>query len=266
MSVLNEILVTKRDEITVLRAPQTRDLLRRTALDAEPPRDFLGALSTPDSHLKVISEFKRRSPSKGDLGLNLDPSTMAVSYSEGGAAAMSVLTDQHYFGGSVADLQSARASMQIPVLRKDFILDEVQIYESRAIGADAILLIIAAIDEDTLLLDLHSLAQSLGMGVLVEAHSEEEVEGAVSLGLEIIGINARNLASFVEDRDGVAALAGRIPPGIVAVAESAIRNLEDAAMMATAGFNAVLVGEALVRHADPASLVADMAGLIVAQR
>lgn len=266
MSVLNEILGTKRDEITVLRLPQTRDLLRRTALDAAPPRDFLGALSVPDSRLKVISEFKRRSPSKGELAPNLDPSTMAASYAQGGAAAMSVLTDQQYFGGSVADLQNARAAMSIPVLRKDFIIDEVQIYESRAIGADAILLILAAIPEDSLLMDLHSSAHSLGMGVLVEAHSEDEVERAVGLGLEIIGVNARNLADFVEDREGVAALATRVPPGIVAVAESAIRSLEDASKMAEAGFNAVLVGEALVRHPDPSSLVASMSGVLVSPR
>ncbi len=266
MSVLDEILGTKRDEITVLRLPQTRDLLRRTALDAEPPRDFLGALSVPDSRLKVISEFKRRSPSKGELAPNLDPSTMAASYAQGGAAAMSVLTDQQYFGGFVADLQNARAAMSIPVLRKDFIIDEVQIYESRAIGADAILLILAAIPEDSLLMDLHSSAHSLGMGVLVEAHSEDEVERAVGLGLEIIGVNARNLADFVEDREGVAALATRVPPGIVAVAESAIRSLEDATKMAEAGFNAVLVGEALVRHPDPSSLVAAMSEVSVSPR
>jgi len=266
VSVLNEILGTKRDEITVLRLPQTRDLLRRTALDAEPPRDFLGALSVPDSRLKVISEFKRRSPSKGELAPNLDPSTMAVCYAQGGAAAMSVLTDQVYFGGSVADLQSARAAMSIPVLRKDFIIDEVQIYESRAIGADAILLILAAIAEDSLLMDLHSSAQSLGMGVLVEAHSKDEVERAVGLGLDIIGVNARNLADFAEDREGVAALAGQIPSGVFAVAESAIRSLEDATKMAEAGFNAVLVGEALVRHPDPASLVAAMSGVSVSPR
>lgn len=266
MSVLDEILSTKRDEITVLRSPQTRALLRSLALDAEPSRDFFGALSAPGLHLKVIAEFKRKSPSKGDLGFNLDPIVMAVNYSQGGAAAMSVLTDQQYFGGSVADLQSARAAMDIPVLRKDFIIDEVQVYESRAIGADAILLILSAIAEDALLMDLHSLAQSLGMGVLVEAHSEEEVDRAVRLGLNIVGINARNLADFKEDRNGVAALAGHIPSGAVAVAESAIRSIEDASMMATAGFNAVLVGEALVRHSDPASLIADMAGLIVAQR
>lgn len=266
MSVLNEILVTKRDEITVLRAPQTRDLLRRRALDAEPARDFYGALADPDPHLKVISEFKRKSPSKGDLALNLDPSSMAVSYAHGGASAMSVLTDRHYFGGSVADLQDARTSMSIPVLRKDFIIDEVQVYESRAIGADAILLILAAISEDSLLMDLHSLAQSLGMGVLVESHSEDEVDRAVGLGLQVIGVNARNLSDFVEDREGAASLVARIPSGVVAVAESAIRSLEDASKMAEAGFNAVLVGEALVRHPDPSSLVADMAGVLVSTR
>ncbi len=266
MSVLNEILATKRDEITVLRSPQTRDLLRKSALDAEPPRDFLGALSVPDSHLRVISEFKRKSPSKGELASNLDPRTMAVSYAQGGAAAMSVLTDQQYFGGSVADLQNARAAISIPVLRKDFIIDEVQIYESRAIGADAILLILAAIAEDSLLMDLQSLAQSFGMGVLVEAHSADEVERAIALDVEILGVNARNLADFAEDREGVAALAGQIPSGFVAVAESAIRSLEDATKMADAGFNAVLVGEALVRHPDPSSLVSDMAGVLVSQR
>lgn len=266
MSVLNEILATKRDEITVLRSPQTRDLLRRTALDAEPPRDFFGALSASDSHLRVISEFKRKSPSKGELASNLDPRTMAVSYAQGGASAMSVLTDQQYFAGSVADLQNARAAISIPVLRKDFIIDEVQIYESRAIGADAILLILAAIAEDSLLMDLQSLAQSLGMGVLVEAHSADEVERAIALDVEILGVNARNLADFAEDREGVAALASQIPAGVLAVAESAIRSLEDAAKMADAGFNAVLVGEALVRHPDPSSLVSDMAGVLVSQR
>lgn len=264
--MLNEILATKRDEITVLRSPQTRDLLRKSALNAEPPRDFFGALSASDSHLRVISEFKRKSPSKGELASNLDPRTMAVSYAQGGAAAMSVLTDQQYFGGSVADLQNARAAMSIPVLRKDFIIDEVQIYESRAIGADAILLILAAIAEDSLLMDLQSLAQSLGMSVLVEAHSADEVERAIALDVEILGVNARNLADFAEDREGVAALASQIPSGFVAVAESAIRSLEDAAKMADAGFNAVLVGEALVRHPDPSSLVAAMSAVSVSPR
>jgi indole-3-glycerol phosphate synthase len=266
MSVLDAILATKRDEITMLRAPNTRDLLRRTALDVSPPRDFLGAMTSPDSHLRVIAEFKRRSPSKGELGLNLDPIAMADQYAQGGAAAMSVLTDAQYFGGSVADLQSARGVINIPVLRKDFIIDEVQVYESRAIGADAILLILSAIAEDALLIDLQSLAQSLGMGVLVEAHSEAEVERAVGLGGMIIGINARNLADFQEDREGVAALVRNIPSGSLAVAESAIRSLDDASMMAEAGFNAVLVGEALVRHSNPSSLIADMAGLLVNKR
>ena len=139
MTILDDILATKRDEVTVLRHPQTRDLLRQTALDAPPPRDFTAALWQHDGRVAVIGELKRRSPSKGDLAPDLDPGPTAKAYEAGGAVALSVLTDRHYFGGTVADLQAARDATTLPCLRKDFTLDEVQVYESRAIGADAIL-------------------------------------------------------------------------------------------------------------------------------
>lgn len=266
MSILDEILATKRDEVTVLRRPQTRDLLRARALDAPPTRDFVGALRPGDGHLAVIAECKRRSPSKGDLAPDLDPSSTARSYVAGGAAAMSVLTDHRYFGGEVADLQAARSAVDIPILRKDFTIDEVQIYESRAIGADAILLILAALPDDAHLQDLHDLARSLGLGVLVEAHDAREVERGVALGVGVLGVNARDLATFGEDLGAVATLAASIPDGTVAVAESAIRSVADASAMAAVGFDAVLVGEALVRAPDATALVAGMAAQSVRRR
>jgi len=266
MTILDDILATKRDEVTVLRRPQTRDLLRRRALDAPPTRDFHAALRPAGGGLAVIAECKRRSPSKGELAPDLDPAATARAYAAGGAAAMSVLTDHVYFGGTVADLQAAREAVDIPILRKDFTIDEVQVHEARAIGADAILLILAALPDDAHLLDLHDLARALGLGVLVEAHDAEEVARGVGLGVEVLGVNARDLATFGEDLDGAAATAGAIPPGTVAVAESAIRGVEDAARMAAVGFDAVLVGEALVRSSDPTALVAAMTDVTVRRR
>lgn len=266
MTILDEILATKRDEVTVLRRPQTRDLLRRQSLDAPPTRDFCAALARSDGHLAVIAECKRRSPSKGDLAPDLDPGATARAYAAGGAAAMSVLTDQVYFGGTVADLQAAREAVDIPILRKDFTIDEVQVHEARAIGADAILLILAALPDDAHLLDLHDLALALGLGVLVEAHDADEVARAVGLGVEVVGVNARDLATFGEDLDGAASASAAIPAGTIAVAESAIRSVDDAARMAAVGFDAVLVGEALVRAPDPTALVAAMTDVTVRRR
>jgi indole-3-glycerol phosphate synthase len=266
VNVLDEILATKLDEVTVLRQPQTRDLLRSCALDAGPARDFAGAVRRGDGSLAVIAELKRRSPSKGPLAPDLDPATTAKAYQAGGAAALSVLTDGPYFGGSVADLQEARGATDLPALRKDFTIDEVQVYEARAIGADAILLIAAALPDDSLLADLHALAVELGMAVLVEAHDAHEIYRALAIGARIVGVNSRDLATFDEDLGVAESLAAMLPPDVVGVAESAIRAPADAARMGAAGFDAVLVGEALVRADDPATLVRDLSSATVSRR
>ena len=264
MSVLDEILATKRDEVTVLHRPQTRDLLRRTALDAPPPRDFGGALR--GASLAVIAEFKRRSPSKGELAPDLEPGPTAKAYAAGGAAAMSVLTDAEYFGGAIADLQAAKESTDLPVLRKDFTIEEIQVYETRAVGADAILLIVAAIPDDSVLADLHALAVDLGLSVLVEAHDAAEVERALAVGALIVGVNSRNLGDFSEDLGIGESLSSMIPASVVAVAESAVRSASDAQRMANAGFDAVLVGETLVRADDPTALVRELSAPTVRGR
>jgi indole-3-glycerol phosphate synthase len=266
MGVLDQILVHKRDEVTLLHRPQTRDLLRSQALAAPPTRDFAAALRRDDGRIAVIAEFKRRSPSKGELAADLEPVATTQAYERGGAHALSVLTDREFFGGAVADLQAARAAVAIPVLRKDFIVDEVQIFESRAIGADAVLLILAALPDDGAVSDLQELAWSLGLAVVVEAHDRAELERGVALGARVLGVNARDLSTFREDLDGAATLGGLIPPEVVAVAESAIRRAEDAGRMAAAGYDAVLVGEALVRADDPAALVGDLAAPAVVSR
>ena len=266
MSVLDSILATKIDEVTLLRQPQTRDLLRGRALDAGPVRDFANALRRADGRVAVIGELKRRSPSKGDLAPDLDPGPIAKAYEAGGAAALSVLTDGPFFGGAVADLQAARDATALPVLRKDFTIDEIQVYEARAIGADAVLLICAAIPDDGLLTDLQGLALDLGLAVLVEVHDDSELERALSAGAPIVGVNNRSLADFAEDLGTAGRLAARIPAAAIAVAESAIRGGDDARRMADAGFDAVLVGEALVRAGDPTSFVRDLAAAPVARR
>jgi indole-3-glycerol phosphate synthase len=259
MSVLDDILAAKRDEVTLLHQPPTRDAIRAAALTAPTPRDFVGALRRGD-RLAVVAELKRRSPSKGDLAPDLDPAATAAAYQAGGAAALSVLTDQVFFGGSVDDLDKARrAAPSTPVLRKDFTIDADQVYETRAIGADAILLIVAAVPDPGLRRDLHDLARDLGLGVLVEAHDDAELDAALDLGARAVGVNARDLATFAEDLAVAERLAARIPADVVAVAESAIRAPADAARMGAAGYDAVLVGEALVRAADPAALVATLA-------
>jgi indole-3-glycerol phosphate synthase len=266
LTILEEILRTKVDEVTLLRQPQTRDLLRDHALRVAPARDFAGALRRADGRLAVIGELKRRSPSKGELAPDLDPARTGKAYEAGGAAALSVLTDGPYFGGTVADLQAARDATSIPVLRKDFTIDEIQVYEARAIGADAVLLICAAIRDDVLLADLHALATELGLGVLVETHDRAEVARALGAGARVVGVNNRDLATFSENLDVAGALASALPADVIAVAESAIRSPADARRMADAGFDAVLVGEALVCADDPTALVRDLAAAPVTRR
>lgn len=261
MSVLDEILAAKRDEVTLLHQPQTRDAIHAAALAALPPRDFAAALRRGD-RLAVVAELKRRSPSKGDLAPTLDASATAAAYAAGGAAALSVLTDQVFFGGTVDDLQRARATAPTtPALRKDFVIDADQVYETRAIGADAMLLIVAAVPDHGVLAELHQLARDFGLAVLVEAHDAAELDVALDIGAAIVGVNARDLGTFDEDLAGAEALAARVPPDVTAVAESAIRSPDDAKRMAAAGFDAVLVGEALVRAPEPQHLVAQLADL-----
>src|SRR5204863_583150 len=266
MTVLDDILASKRDEVTLLHRPEVRNLLRSEALGAPPPRDFAAALRPEHGNLAVVAEIKRRSPSKGDLAPDLDPAVTAKAYAAGGAACLSVLTDQHYFGGTVDDLQAARAVCELPVIRKDFTVDEVQVYEARAIGADAILLIVAAIHDDALLADLHALAIALGLGVLVEAHDAGEVERALRAGARVVGVNSRDLSTFGEDLVRATGLSTTIPPEVIAVAESAIRSADDSRRAAAAGFDAILVGEALVRADDPAALVRELAAAPVTRR
>ncbi len=256
--MLDDILAAKRAEIALLQESEARNTLRRAALDAAPTRDFAGALRRADGRLAVVAELKRRSPSKGELAPDLDPAMVAKAYEAGGATALSVLTDRTFFGGSVDDLQTARASVELPVLRKDFIIDETQVYEARAIGADAVLLIVAAVPDDAELAGMRALAEDIGLAALVEAHDDGELDRALEASAAVIGVNARDLGTFGEDLGVSEHLARRIPAGVTAVAESAIRTPDDARRMADAGFDAVLVGEALVRSEDPAALVSTM--------
>jgi indole-3-glycerol phosphate synthase len=260
MSVLEEILVSKRAEVARLAE-------RVAAIEAEaaaaPPsgRDFAAALRRSDGRLAVIAEIKRKSPSKGELAPGLDAATIAARYAAGGAAALSVLTDGPYFDGSLADLRAARAACGLPVLRKDFTIDPLQLHEAKAAGADAILLIVAALPDDALLGDLQALATELGLAALVEADDEAGVARALAAGARIVGVTNRNLRDFGEDLSTGTRLAGLVPPDVVAVAESAIRSADDARAMAEAGFSAVLVGEHLVRSPDPEAAVAALAAV-----
>jgi indole-3-glycerol phosphate synthase len=257
MGVLDEIIAGKRDEVAAL-APR-RTALVDAAESAPPARGFAAALRRPDRRLAVIAEVKRRSPSKGDLAPDLDPAATARAYATGGAAALSVLTDERWFGGSLADLAAARAACPLPVLRKDFVIDELQLFEARAAGADAVLLIVAGLPDDGQLRALHDTAFDLGLDVLTEAHDGDEVERALTAGARVVGVNSRDLQTFGEDLSVAERAAKAMPDAVVRVAESAIRSAVDAQRMAAAGFDAVLVGEALVRAADPAALVGEMA-------
>lgn len=224
--------------------------LQEAAERLEPARGFVRSLRGPG--LSVIAEVKRRSPSKGALFPDLDAAVLASQYVEGGAACLSVLTDEQWFGGSREDLQAARGAAGVPVLRKDFTVSRNDVCDARLMGADAVLLIVAALSQDELV-DLHALAFAVGLDVLVEVHDEDEVGRALDVGATLIGINQRDLVTFEVDTDRAARLRPRIPDDVVAVAESGIGGPADAARAAHAGFDAVLVGESLVRSGDPAA-------------
>lgn len=223
--------------------------VERAALHTPPALDALAALQR-GTHVKVIAEVKRASPSRGALASIPDPALLARQYAQGGAAAISVLTEERRFGGSLADLEAVRAAVSIPVLRKDFIAEAYQVFEARAAGADLVLLIVAALDDPTLHA-LHSLIIDLGMTPLVETHDADEVRRAVDLGAQVIGVNARDLSTFELDRDLFGRLAHSIPDGTVRIAESAVSGVADVEHYRRAGADVVLVGEALVTGGDP---------------
>lgn len=202
--------------------------------------------------LAVIAEIKRQSPSKGVLNKELDPSTLALSYEGGGASCLSVLTDTTYFGGSVSDFLAARAAVQLPVLRKDFTVSEKDICDAKIMGADCVLLIVAALDRAELV-SFHQLADELMLDVLVETHSEAELELALAIGATLVGVNQRDLTTFAVDHDRAVKMAEIMPPNVIRVAESGVRNAQDAQRLRDAGYHAVLVGESLVTATDPVS-------------
>ncbi|MFT4030526.1 MAG: indole-3-glycerol phosphate synthase TrpC [Protaetiibacter sp.] len=231
------------------RAARSLAEVEADALAAPAPRDALAALA-PADRVKIIAEVKRASPSRGVLAEIRDPAGLAVSYQTGGASAISVLTEQRRFGGSLEDLREVRAAVELPVLRKDFIAEPYQVFEARAAGADLVLLIVAAL-EQPVLAELHSLIGQLGMTALVEAHSAVEVERALEVGAQLVGVNARDLSTFQLDRELFGTLAGSIPSGVIRVAESAVTSPADVAHYRAAGADVVLVGEALVTGDDP---------------
>jgi indole-3-glycerol phosphate synthase len=221
-----------------------------------PARGFRAALAA-QPHLAVIAEIKRRSPSKGDLNIGLDPSAMAIDYERGGATCLSVLTDVEHFGGSIGDLQAARAACSLPVIRKDFTVSERDVLDARLMGADCVLLIAAALDASELAA-FHDLAAEIGLDALVEIHDEVELEHALTAEATLIGVNQRDLVTFQVDHARAVRMAGEIPGHAVKVAESGVRGSDDARSLRAAGYDAVLVGETLVTSGDPAAAIADL--------
>ncbi len=251
--MLERIVADTRGRLERLR-PMAADIEARAA-DMPPPSDFRAALGAPG--LSVIAEVKRRSPSRGDLAADLDPALQSKRYVDGGAAAISVLTEPDHFGGSNADLEAVRSAVDVPILRKDFTLDPVQIWEAKAIGASAVLLIVAILDDQTLEM-LHDTAIDAGLAALVEVHSESEAERALQVGAEIVGVNNRDLTTFETDLATAERIAPMLSSVSLTVGESGIGSRADAERMAVAGYDAVLVGESLVRAPDPAALLREL--------
>lgn len=254
-TVLDAIVAGVREDLAAREAATPRDVVERRATDVPPALDAESALRRPG--LSLIAEVKRSSPSKGELATIADPAALAADYAAGGATAVSVLTEQRRFGGSLADLDAVRAAVRIPVLRKDFMVEDYQLFEARAHGADIILLIVAALAQDDLV-RMHGLARQLGMTALVEVHDEDETRRALDAGATVVGVNARNLKTLDVDPTTFGRLAGLVPDGVVRVAESGVTGPDDAARYAAEGADAVLVGEALVRGDDPRRAVHDI--------
>ena len=257
MSVLDDIIAGVREDLKERedRVPLAR--IKEMETQVPEAKDALGALRNRDGAVKIISEVKRSSPSKGALAAIPDPAALASTYEAGGASVISVLTEQRRFNGSLADLDAVRAAVDIPILRKDFIVTPYQIHEARAHGADLVLLIVAALEQNVLVCLLER-TRSLGMEALVETHSRLEALRAMEAGASIIGVNARNLKTLEVDRSTVEQVIDVIPQDIVAVAESGVANAHDVFEYAKWGADAVLVGEALVTSGDPRASIQDM--------
>lgn len=255
--ILDHIIETKKEEVAFLKETKPLGEVVRMIRDLPPTRDFRGALAGPSC--AIIAEIKRRSPSKGQLRENVDPVRLASIYEANGAAAVSILTDRDFFAGEAGDLEAVREASRIPLLRKDFIIDPYQVYESRLIGADALLLIARLFGEKELKAFL-DLAESLDLAALVEIHTHDEVRKAVAAGAGIIGINNRDLATFKTDIRTSIELAPRIPADRIAVSESGIETRADVEKLMDAGLHAFLVGETLMRAGDAGEKLRELKG------
>ncbi|MFK0292918.1 indole-3-glycerol phosphate synthase TrpC [Streptomyces sp. NPDC090442] len=260
MTWLDELTTGAALDAQARQKTKALDVVQEEARLAPVPLDVLAGWDGPD--VAVMCEVKRASPSRGPLARIPDPEGLAAAYERGGAAAVSVLTEERRFSGSLADLSAVRTAVGVPVLRKDFVTSEYQVWEARACGADLVLLIVAALADDRLA-ELHGLVEELGMTPLVEVHDEHEAERAAALGARLVGVNARNLKTLEVDRGTFARIAPLLPSSTWKVAESGVRGADDVASYAAAGADAILVGEAAVTGVDPAETVA---GLVAAGR
>ncbi|HVM27659.1 MAG TPA: indole-3-glycerol phosphate synthase TrpC [Mycobacteriales bacterium] len=255
MTVLDELVAGVREDLAARQARIPLDALKERAAAQPEAHDGYAALRQPG--IAVIAEVKRASPSKGRLADIEDPAALAAQYEDGGASVISVLTEQRRFGGSLADLDAVRARVDVPLLRKDFVVSSYQVWEARAHGADLVLLIVAALEQEALV-SLVERTESLGMTALVEVHDEVETERAMLAGAKVVGVNARNLKTLEIDRSVFARLAPMLPPHVVKVAESGVRGPHDLLAYAHEGADAVLVGEGVVRGGDPRAAVAEL--------
>ena len=254
-TVLDEIVAGVREDVARRQGELSLDAVRERVAATPPARDAYAALRAPG--IGVIAEVKRRSPSKGALAPIADPAALASQYEAGGARVISVLTEERRFGGSLADLDAVRAAVRIPVLRKDFVVGSYQVHEARAHGADLVLLIVAALEQNVLE-GLRERIESLGMTALVEVHTEDEASRALDAGARVIGVNARDLRTLDVDRSTFERIAPGLPSSVVKVAESGVRGPIDLIEYAACGADAVLVGETLVTGADPRQAVAEL--------
>ena len=258
LSVLDRIISRKQKEVAELKATRPLSSIRQKFRNSDQPRDFFAAVSEP-SEIQLIAEFKRRSPSAGEIRPGAEPADIVRGYEKSGAAALSVLTDGEDFGGCIDDLVLARKASSLPVLRKEFIIDSYQVNESRLYGADAVLLIAECLD-DCLLKSLYREVIDLGMTPLVELHSEENLSRVLDLGATLIGINNRDLVTMKTDIGHVLKLQEKVPSECVLVAESGIRTRADVEQLEAAGVQAILVGESLLTSSDPSGAAAALLG------